>query len=211
MTAQQILDLIMSVIGYPVELTERQVKLFKFIAGAHSGQKRLGGEKYINHLIRVGERAEASNYVRYGREIGWAHDLYEDQLKVYDNIEAKHAYFKMELLAFGYSPESAKSIANGVLDLTNQYTHEKYPSMSRAQRQTMERIRLWGVSENSQSIKYCDVIDNISTTSEMNPKFARIYIEEKSALLLTVNGGDRDLLATAWKTIAEAKARLKQL
>ena len=66
------------------ELSSRQVKLFNFVKDQHDGQFRMGGEPYINHLIRVGESAHLHNGFAFGREIGWCHDLLEDQMKEYD-------------------------------------------------------------------------------------------------------------------------------
>ena len=32
-------------------ITEKQARLFTFVANQHQGQDRIGGEPYINHLI----------------------------------------------------------------------------------------------------------------------------------------------------------------
>ncbi|MNR01721.1 hypothetical protein D3C85_1175390 [compost metagenome] len=61
----------------------------------------------------------------------------------------------------------------------------------------MEADRLATISPNSQSIKYCDLIDNTKSIIKYDPSFANIYLKEKADMLEVMNKGDLDLYTKA--------------
>lgn len=182
-------------------ITEREVQLFNFIKEEHRDQKRIGGEDYINHLIRVGERSERLNKFSFAREIGWSHDLFEDQLKNIPTLDGKLQFFIDKLIEFGYILIDAEFIGFGVLALTDRYTTEKYPHLNRKERKKKEIERLSKIHKFFQSIKYCDLLDNTSSIIEHDPKFAKIYLKEKAELLTVMKKGDKNLLLLCWESI----------
>lgn len=68
---------------------------------AHKGQKRKGGEDYINHVIRVSQKA--SEYSKEAGIIGMLHDVLEDS-----NLTAQ------DLQNYGFS----ENVITGVICLT---------------------------------------------------------------------------------------------
>lgn len=74
-------------------------------------------------------------------------------------------------------------ITNMIVELTDTFTKENYPHLSRKERKQGERERLAKVSKESQLIKLSDLTHNTISIVEHDPKFARTYLQEKSALL----------------------------
>lgn len=172
----------------------KQSNLLAFVHISHFPQKRkYTGEPYTNHLRNVAEMAE--KYVLYlGFEIGLCHDLFEDT-----NVSAKE--LADYLLRIGYNSEQTAFIVNGVIDLTDVYTSEAYPNLNRKARKQLECERLSLISANSQSIKYCDLIDNTSSITKHDPSFAKVYLREKFDLLRVMDVGDNDLYNLAVKSV----------
>lgn len=55
------------------------------------------------------------------------------------------------------------------------------------------------ISVNSQSIKYCDLIDNTKSIVQHDPGFAKVYLKEKFDLLQAMDKGNNDLFNLALK------------
>jgi len=138
-----------------------------FATQAHTGQKRkYTGDDYIVHPIAVAklvaEKGGSENQIM----AALLHDTIEDCDTTYGDV----------VRAFG------KEVANLVLELTDEFTHEMYPDANRATRKAAEAARLAGVSDEAKLIKLCDMIDNTSTIVEHDPGFARVYLVEKAHL-----------------------------
>jgi (p)ppGpp synthase/HD superfamily hydrolase len=162
-----------------------QQHLYCFITLKHFEQKRkYTGEPYFQHLLAVAKMTE--NAAIHGYEIGLCHDLLEDtDCTDFELMDA--------LAIFGYSADANRSIVNGVIELTDVYTHEAYPHLNRAMRKELEAERLWTISKNSQTIKYCDFIDNTKSIVQYDPGFAKVYLAEKQRVLFGMTLGDRAL------------------
>jgi len=75
------------------------------------------------------------------------------------------------------------NVANLVVELTDVFTKEKYPTWNRAKRHAEEAKRLATISQDAKLIKICDLINNTESIVAHDPNFARIYLKEKFALL----------------------------
>jgi hypothetical protein len=57
--------------------------------------------------------------------------------------------------------------------------------------------RLMGAPNEVKTIKLADLLDNGPSIVAYDPKFARVFLREKSILLLALNGGDEALFRKA--------------
>jgi len=164
----------------------RQKILLSFVHINHFPQQRkYTGEPYSVHLTSVAELADKYKLIM-GYEIGLCHDLFED------TACTEHELYHF-LVRNQYTHLEAEFIINGVIELTDVYTHEKYPDTNRKIRKTLEAERLGTISKNSQSIKYCDLIDNTNSIVEYDKGFAIKYLEEKRLILSKMNKGNKHL------------------
>jgi hypothetical protein len=85
--------------------------------------------------------------------------------------------------------------------LTDTPTREGGPN--RARRKEMDRQRLSQAPGWVQTVKVADMIDNTSTIVEYDPKFAKVYLEEKRLLLKELTSADPILLEQAQSQIKE--------
>ena len=174
--------------------SERQINLLDFVTVQHREQKRkYTGEPYTVHLVTVAECAE-KNRLNYGYEIGLCHDLFED-------TACTDQQLRTALQEYGYGKDETDYILKGTWELTDKFISADYPNFNRKQRKAMEVERLAGISINSQSIKYCDLIDNTKSIVQHDSGFARVYLREKAALLKVMNKGDKILYAQALKNL----------
>lgn len=178
-------------------MTNEQLKLLAFVIEKHGEQKRkYTDEPYWFHVYRVGKMAD--EFVRLGMEIGLCHDLIEDTSVDYPELASK-------LEEIGYAKNAADFVLETVFHLTDQYTHEEYPTVNRKDRKALEARRLWTISQAAQTVKYCDLIDNLDSIVRYDPKFAEIYLKEKAYILEGMTAGDPKLLELAKKhTITRA-------
>ncbi|WP_316809246.1 hypothetical protein [Pedobacter agri] len=169
-----------------------QTNFLSFVTVQHGEQKRkYTGEPYTVHLVAVAECAEANN-LKFGYEIGLCHDLFED-------TACTDQQLRTALEAYGYMTNEIDFILQGTWDLTDKFISADYPNFNRKQRKAMEVERLATISANSQSIKYCDLIDNTKSIVRHDRNFARVYLTEKANLLKVMNKGDQTLHELAVK------------
>jgi len=185
-----------------MELSDRQWKLFDFVKEMHGSQKRkYTGAPYYTHLLSVADRID--QYVKngYETEIALCHDLIEDTACSLAELSSK-------LLSYGYNIEEDELILAGVDDLTDKYTHDKYPSLNRAQRKELEGARIIGSRPIAQTVKYADIIDNMLSLTEHDPGFARVYAREVDSYLWKINMGNPGLYAACCQLLTEVKGTL---
>lgn len=185
-----------------MELSDRQWKLFDFVKEMHGSQKRkYTGAPYYTHLLSVADRID--QYVKngYETEIALCHDLIEDTACSLAELSSK-------LLSYGYNIEEDELILAGVDDLTDKYTHDKYPSLNRAQRKELEGARIIGSRPIAQTVKYADIIDNMLSLTEHDPGFARVYAREVDSYLWKINMGNPGLYAACCQLLTEVKGKL---
>ena len=76
-----------------------------------------------------------------------------------------------------------KDVAHYVLDLTDQFTKENYPTWNRDKRKSAERSRMEHTSPEVKTIKLADLINNTESIVKDDPDFAHVYLREKMSLL----------------------------
>lgn len=172
-----------------MQLTDRQQVLFDWVKTRHGDQvRKYTGEPYWTHLLSVAtivSQLESKNS-RNEIEIALCHDLLED-------TDVDQYLLEATLLGFGYRQMEMKRIVTGVVDLTDEYTHEKYPDSNREARKAMEANRLASIQPYSQTVKYADIIDNLESIVEHDPKFAVIFLREVGGYIKRIWKGNMSL------------------
>ena len=164
----------------------------EFARKAHGAQQRKYTlEPYINHPKRV---AETVKTVPHSTEMicaAYLHDVVEDTPVSIEEIKNR----------FG------KKIADLVLELTDEFTHEKYPHLNRKKRKIKETERQATMSDDAKTIKLADMIDNTPDIARHDRNFARRYLPEMHALVKVMAGGNPELLERARQEIEKAMSK----
>lgn len=172
-----------------LQLTDRQQVLFDWVKIQHGTQvRKYTGEPYWTHLLSVAtivSQLESKNS-RNEIEIALCHDLLED-------TKVDRYLLESTLFGFGYRQMEVTRIITGVVDLTDEYTHEKYPDSNREARKAMEANRLALIQPYSQTVKYADIIDNLESIVEHDPKFAVIFLREIGGYIKRIFRGNMSL------------------
>jgi (p)ppGpp synthase/HD superfamily hydrolase len=143
----------------------QKAKLFATVAHAAVGQKRkYSGDDYIVHPIRV---------ARLVKEHGGTDEMIAAAL-LHDVIEDTHVSPAMIAEEFGWV------VFKLVLELTDT---SKPEDGNRAVRKGIDAKRLGLASEQAQIIKLADLIDNSADIVANDPKFAKVFLQEKANLL----------------------------
>jgi (p)ppGpp synthase/HD superfamily hydrolase len=147
----------------------------EFATAAHHGQKRkYTKDNYINHPLEVARRVKE----RYDDDNMMAAAVLHDVL---EDTEVTHSELRVFLHKV-FSVESAEDILKLVHELTDVYTKEDFPSYNRKMRKSMEALRLAYVSKRAKQIKKIDIEHNSESIEEHDPKFAKVFLEEKREL-----------------------------
>jgi len=171
----------------PISVLENRAKIFATIA--HGDQKRkYTGEPYTNHLQNVVDLVRSVQHTEEMLAAAWLHDTLEDTdtplIVIYDT--------------FG------TTITSMVWYLTDTKI-----GPNRAWRKLNDRNRLATAHPNVKTIKLADLIDNTSSIVQYDPKFAKVYLEEKRLLIgYALTKGNRDLYELAKQSLCEAYAKL---
>ncbi len=89
-----------------------------------------------------------------------------------------------------------------VASLVGMVTDRSKPSDgNRAQRKAIDRAWLSQASPEGKTIKLADLISNTSSIRKHDPKFAKVYLEEKRALLEVLVEGDKTLYDMAMRMV----------
>ena len=141
------------------------VRARTFARLAHGSQKRkYTGEPYIVHPIEVSEIVARHNGSKEMIAAALLHDTVEDTDVTIDDIRN----------------EFGNAVALLVDDLTDV---SKLEDGNRATRKAMDRDHTANASAAAMVIKAADLISNSKSIAEHDPKFAKVYFEEKRALL----------------------------
>lgn len=169
-----------------MHLNSQQQQLLDFVKTCHGDQvRKYTNEPYWHHVYAVAEIV--SEYEPSGIEIALCHDLLEDTACTDQDL-------KEQLISCNYQTGQVEFILNGVIDLTDQFTHEAYPELNRKIRKQKEAQRLGQTSYIAQSVKYADLIHNSESILEHDRAFAKIYLGEKADILKLMNQGNPKLL-----------------
>jgi (p)ppGpp synthase/HD superfamily hydrolase len=175
---------------------KKRIKLVAWVKTKHDGQLiKKTIEPYYNHLIFVAETVRKATPL--GFEIGLCHDLLED-------TDTNEAELEKQLITFGYDLLDARFITYCVVELTDVFTKEAYPHLSKSSRKAKEADRLSMISPASQTVKYADLLYNVGWVLKYNHKKALKYLKAKKKLLALMDKGDRKLWKRVSKVIEQA-------
>jgi (p)ppGpp synthase/HD superfamily hydrolase len=180
------------------EDTLEKVKVFA--AEAHGSQKRkFTDELYIAHTIRVMEICREFVPSLPVLSAALLHDVLEDT-QVSPRALSK-------FLSGIMSKEHADKTCQLVEELTDVYVKSDFPNLNRRTRRTKEALRLSEVSADAQTIKYADVIDNVTDIAGKDTDFALVYMRESKQLLQEINKGNLILYQRAVQTVDDSLLR----
>jgi (p)ppGpp synthase/HD superfamily hydrolase len=165
-----------------------KAKVFSMAAHEAIGQKRkYTGEPYYFHPQRVADILQDVQYTlpEEAYAVALLHDVVEDT--------------QVDLHTIG--EVFGAKVEQGVALLTDMPTVEGGPN--RKKRKELDRLRLSQAPAWVQTIKVADMIDNTSTIVEYDPKFAKIYLEEKRLMVQVLTQADPILLERAQQQIKE--------
>ena len=152
----------------------------------HGDQKRkYTGEPYVNHTFRVADTVKkhgGSEAMVYAAVL---HDVVED-------TPTECPELLIELMSI-VDINLAIKTATLVKELTDVFIKDTYPDSNRKVRKEMEAMRLGRISSDAQTIKYADLLDNSEDILRNDPKFAKVYLKEKEAILKYMKRGDTTL------------------
>jgi guanosine-3',5'-bis(diphosphate) 3'-pyrophosphohydrolase len=157
-----------------------------FAQMAHTTQQRkYTGEPYYAHLAAVAEMVKLTGARDEMIAAAFLHDTLED------------TPVKVEELRMFFGDE----VTQLVIELTDVFTSEDYPTYNREHRKRLERERLAGVSADAQTIKVADLIDNTASIVQRDPNFAKVYLREKAALIKVLTKAHPSLLAMVERAV----------
>jgi (p)ppGpp synthase/HD superfamily hydrolase len=161
---------------------------------AHRSIKHLrphSDEPYEVHLEEVVELVESVPGHTARMVAGaWLHDVIDDIPDV---------TVQMVAVEFGWA----------VATLVDALSDHETGQGNRKQRKAAERARIAQADWETQTVRVADIISNVRTIAQRNPKFARVYVLEKEALLDVLTKADPTLLALARQVVADARAYLE--
>lgn len=146
---------------------------------AHSGQiRKYTGEPYINHPIAVAKMVCAAGLGSEAIAAALLHDVVEDTEYTISDIKKEFGYY--------------------IGDIVSWLTDVSKPSDgNRKVRKEIDRKHIAMAPAIAKSIKIADLIDNSASIVLRDPKFAKVYMAEKRALLEVLDDGEKTLLNRA--------------
>jgi (p)ppGpp synthase/HD superfamily hydrolase len=169
-----------------MELTKRRQQLFEFVALCHQDQARkYTGDPYHVHLAGVVDILQKYGINGVEIEIAMCHDLFEDTKCSYPELKNK-------LVQIGYQ-EAAQYICVETIALTDKFDKKFYPEYNRKQRKQMEAVRLGAASGIAQTVKFADIIENMTDIQKHDKGFAKVFAEEAMMELEQMQKGNEVL------------------
>ena len=158
----------------------------EFAIEAHGSQlRKYTSEPYINHPISVARLVASVTDDCEIISAALLHDVIEDTAVTFNEI--KNA-------GFGLS----------IAKLVNEVTDVSRPSDgNRAHRKRLDLEHLSKASKRAKTIKLADLIDNSSSICKHDERFAKVYMQEKEALLDVLKDGDPELYSQASKIVMD--------
>jgi len=158
-----------------------------FAAEAHGGinhMRKYTGDPYIAHPEEVAAIVASRPHTPEMIAAALLHDTVEDT----------------PVTSAVISQRFGPAVAALVSDLTDV---SKPGDGNRATRKAMDRAHTAAASNQAKTIKLADLISNSRSIIQHDPKFAKVYMQEKRLLLDALVGGDPVLLAQASKIVAD--------
>lgn len=175
-------------------LTPIELIVLGFAMEAHGRQlRKYTEEPYILHPVDVASIIAPHDKSGVMVPAALLHDVLEDT-----NVNHPMLF---DFLQKVYPEDKAKIIYTLVDELTDVYTHEKFPIHNRKTRKKLERQRLANISANAQSLKYADMLSNTPSIVERDPGFAETYLVEINETLEVINKGVISLYTEVRKVV----------
>lgn len=171
-------------------MRESKERILAFVTSladrSHGDQvRKYTGERYVSHPIRVMETVRGYNDDVRVCCAALLHDVLED-------TAVTQAEMKNDLLSVLPRIE-AEQVMTQVVELTDVFTREDYPQINRRTRKHKEAQRLATISPEAQSIKYADIMDNVTDIVQQDMDFARVFVREAKQMLAVMNAGHPEL------------------
>ena len=175
-------------------MVDLRLKVAQYVENEFKGiERKFTKAPYTTHLMAVGELAHSYD-IFFGYEIGLLHDLYEDT-----NVQPHQCIEK--LVGIGYNKIDASFISDTVINLTKHYVGEKWKHFKPMQLIELETYRIQEGNDVTQSVKYCDIIDNIRHNMQYDKiyknlnfrKFIKKYLPLKRKQLQLLTKGNQKL------------------
>jgi (p)ppGpp synthase/HD superfamily hydrolase len=158
-----------------------------FATAAHAAAAQLRkytNEPYIVHPAEVVSIVKSVPHTPEMLAAAWMHDVVEDTGVTLETIRAE----------FG----------DKVADLVGWLTDVSRPDDGpRWYRKKLDRFHTAQAPAEAQTVKLADLISNTKSIVAHDPKFAKVYLEEKRLLLEVMTKGDSELMNQARKHIGE--------
>lgn len=172
-----------------------------FADQAHGAQvRKYTGERYIVHPVRVMDIVSGYNADPRVLAAALLHDVLEDTPVNAHQIESA--------LLTVMSPADAATVVRYVIELTDIFIKKDFPRINRRTRKQREVSRLSSISGEAQTVKYADVIDNVTDIMKQDIDFARVFVNEAKAMLLAMNAGDPQLRERALSVVDASLRKL---
>lgn len=181
-------------------LTTQQKTLLDFLIDKHGDQKRkYTKEPYMVHCLRIVNILNTYLDSMCAASFPWieialCHDVLED-------TDCTIPELTQFLYAIGYYDLTMMNIVSTVIELTNVYTSDNFPTVNRSSRNIQELVRLRSISAPAATVKYADIKDNIRNIIFLDSNFAKIYLPEKLEILRNQRKGNLMLLAVTYNEV----------
>lgn len=177
-------------------------KIAAFADRAHGDQKRkYAEERYIEHPLRVMRICKSYGYPLPVLAAAILHDVLEDT-----SVSPKQIH---EFLSSVMDQPNTLHTLDLVIELTDVYTKHQYPKFNRRKRKSMEADRMKVISEEAQTIKYADIIDNAKEMAQHDPDFALVFLRECRMLIQKMDKGNANLREVVINTLKKEMKQLK--
>ena len=153
---------------------------------SHGDQvRKYTGERYIGHPIRVMETVREFHPELPVLAAALLHDVLEDTPVTPNEMEAA-------LLKVLNGKQTARTMQI-VIELTDIFIKKDYPRLNRRTRKEKEALRLSAISPEAQSVKYADIIDNVTDIVKQDADFAKVFVSEAKKMLTSMVSGNPEL------------------
>ena len=180
-----------------MDLSETLIFIKRFADRAHGAQlRKYTGERYIVHPVRVMETVGRYNADERVLAAALLHDVLEDTPVTPNQMES--ALLEVMQMA------DAEFVVQRVIELTDIFIKKDFPGVNRRIRKQREVMRLSSTSAEAQTIKYADIIDNVTDIMAQDRDFAHVFVREAHAMLIAMTVGDSDLRQQAVSVVNTA-------
>ena len=187
-----------------MKLSTSQQQLLEFVKLCHGTQMRkYEAIPYWNHPYEVARLVDEHVKTDGAIEIALCHDLLEDTSCTKYQLEEK-------LKQIGYEPSLVTFISDGVAGMTDVFIAKDYPDLNRKERKKLEAERLGTTTAIVHSVKYADMTDNVKSIVSGDPGFARVYMNEMTAILDQMRQGNIYLLINCCFELNNALSQLRR-